>query len=750
VAGPPTDHTIDVTVPAADPTAVDGWLSLPALVGQGLTEIARESAHLRARGSGRWSLASATLHTAGPLPRVGDTLRLQAVTSPRPDGASTVDLRLSISTGEGAVLTLTDGRLGWLADDGTAPARAAGGVARPAVGPPVAAAGWTEDAFKFPARTTRVTLDAADLARLAHGDLAAVFGPAYEQRGANPSVRLRAGGDLEAVRELAVRGGAPGRGLVRAAVRAPSREPGLADVDDGAVRALGAAWDALTVFALGAGLHLVLGQAHVDVALADERFAVPAGFGQVTIETHAPLAAPVDLTLVVSDIDLVPRPWVRADVELSGPDGPVASIRGLALAVRERPGAPVGPARGGVPAAFLGRYGALGEPALIGELQMFHASRGDLTLALGPDFPSAINHKATRLPGGGLRLMDRVMWIDGRRGDLDGGATMATEYDSPADSWYYTDNVSPTMPNIVYMETSLQSALMLGYYLGATLADQSDDYVLRNLDGTATLLREVDTTGRTIQQTTTLLSTTVMQGTILQNFRYELRLLPATGSAAPGPLADADAEPFYVGQSLFGFFTATTLANQTGLDQGEYVATWLERTGAAGGRVIDVAARRAAGAPLCADRALALLDTVTVIPDGGDFGQGYLHAVRPISSDDWFFDRHFWLDPVMPGSLGVEAVIQAIQEWMVDEGLTDELVDPVFIVPADAPLTWRYRGQILADDREMTLEVHVRDVRRGDGCVRVVADASIWKPGMRIYGLTGIAAEARSQGASPW
>jgi 3-hydroxymyristoyl/3-hydroxydecanoyl-(acyl carrier protein) dehydratase len=147
---------------------------------------------------------------------------------------------------------------------------------------------------------------------------------------------------------------------------------------------------------------------------------------------------------------------------------------------------------------------------------------------------------------------------------------------------------------------------------------------------------------------------------------------------------------------------------------------------------------------------LQLLDEMEVVDGGGRHGAGYIRAVRPVAAGDWFFARHFHLDPVMPGSLGVEAVIQALQQWLLDTGATAELADPEFVVPAGVELTWRYRGQILAGDGAMTLEVHVREVRRRPGRVRVIADASLWKPGLRIYELTGIAAEAIEKGAPPW
>jgi 3-hydroxymyristoyl/3-hydroxydecanoyl-(acyl carrier protein) dehydratase len=358
--------------------------------------------------------------------------------------------------------------------------------------------------------------------------------------------------------------------------------------------------------------------------------------------------------------------------------------------------------------------------------------------ALGPEFARYAQVRATRPPAGGLRLVGRVMAIHGTRGELSGGATGETEYDSAADAWYYGAAPSPSVPNVVLMETSLQSALLLGYHLGATLTDPDEDYSLRNLDGAATLHREVDLRGRTICQRSELLTTTVLSGAVLQGFSYAL-WLDGEDREAVGP--------FYSGQSLFGFFNAAALANQTGLDNGAFVPDWLDRHPDVAARTVVITGRT--GAPHASGE-LDLVPRMEVVDGGGVHGRGYLRARRPVGASDWFFARHFHLDPVMPGSLGVEAVIQALQEWLVDTGALAGLAEPEFVVPAGVELSWRYRGQILAADGEMVLEAHVKRVERAPGRVRVVADASVWKPGLRIYELTDVAAEAREKGAPSW
>ncbi|HJQ46780.1 MAG TPA: beta-ketoacyl synthase [Amycolatopsis sp.] len=640
---------------------------------------------------GHRSPATPTAGTAAPAP-------VAAIAAPAATGGTAHDVTVGYSAGGGVTVSA---------------AQREPGPSRLPVPPPAS----SMSAFKALALTPVTALDGAALAALVRGEIAAVFGSAYDQEGVNPALRLTecGTGTLTEVHEITRHAGSWRRGRLRATGRI-----GGTDTVAGAVELV---WQAAQVFAFQVGLHLCMAESHFHAGEVSE------------VDFELPAAGPVEIVADVVQIDLIPRPWLRVDAELRRDGAVVGHVRGVTLEIREADGLAIGPEHGGVIPRFFGRRSKFGR-ALLGEFHMTHSARGELSVALGPEFARCSGRRATRMPNGGLQLCDRVMSVDGERGKLT-ETVGHTEYDSPADSWYYAESANASMPNVVYMETSLQSALLLGYFLGATLTAPEEDYCLRNLDGTARVLREVDLRDKTIQQTSTLLTTTVMVGAVLQSFSYELSV---------------DGEPFYAGESLFGFFNETALANQNGLDNGAYVPPWLESQSARPAvRVIDVAARRASGTGVrAATGHMSLVDSIEVVDGGGSFGQGYLRAVRPVTEDDWFFTYHFHLDPVMPGSLGVEAVIQAIQEWAVDAGLGADLKDPEFVLPAGLPMSWRYRGQILAGDGEMTLEVHIKSVERRPGRVRIVGDASVWKPGMRIYELTDIAAELRGAGAEPW
>ncbi|GAB21770.1 hypothetical protein GOPIP_011_01620 [Gordonia polyisoprenivorans NBRC 16320 = JCM 10675] len=528
---------------------------------------------------------------------------------------------------------------------------------------------------------------------------------------------------VDVVTDISVRGGSRGLGALSAT---PAR--GAAPQDAVKVAAV--------IFAALVGLPDCLPNPTAHVALRSSHD-LPAG----------------PFRLEIREIDLLPRPHLVAEVVAADAGVTDAGVtyagvtdNGVAqddhgqveVLLREGPGTHVGPRAGGGAPSPSARTSRDGRHVLLNEFHMAHLSRGDQALALGPEFGVYTGRRATRLPTGGLLLVDRVVDYSGNENSRKtaefGPAAYNTEYDAPADSWYFADTANESMPHFVFMETSLQAALLMGYYAGPTLVDPHATASLRNLGGTATLHRQLDLRDKTICQHSRLLSTTILPGSSLQTFDYTLSV---------------EGETLYSGETLFGYFSDEALATQTGLDAGATRPSWIAaqqirpRT-----RRIDVAARRGATdrMPRSVGK-LALLDWVDVVDGGGEFGLGCLHLIRPIDPHDWYFERHFHLDPVIPGSLGVETVVQAVQEWMIDAGHGSDYAEPGFAIPTGVAFGWKYRGQFLPSDEHCEVEVHIKSVHVGEHAVVVVVDASLWKPGLRIYELTDLGIELHDRKA---
>ncbi|MFE3617933.1 beta-ketoacyl synthase, partial [Streptomyces anulatus] len=243
-----------------------------------------------------------------------------------------------------------------------------------------------EGSFKALARTDRVRLDRVALERLIHGEVAAVFGGGYHRAGVEPTARLAATTTLvlSAVSRVELYGG-HGNGFVRAYF-------------DGDVRA--AALQAAEVFALYTGMPLCISGSTLT--------------GDVTGSSTGSTTGTVEL--VVEALGLVPRPHLVATASF----GPEIDPVGVTVAVTEPDGVDLGP-------------GVATGAVLLNEFHMAHLARGDQGIAMGQEFAEYTGMRATRVPTGGLLLVDRVRDFDGARGNLD-SATYTTEYDSPADS----------------------------------------------------------------------------------------------------------------------------------------------------------------------------------------------------------------------------------------------------------------------------------------------------------------------------
>ena len=118
---------------------------------------------------------------------------------------------------------------------------------------------------------------------------------------------------------------------------------------------------------------------------------------------------------------------------------------------------------------------------------------------------------------------------------------------------------------------------------------------------------------------------------------------------------------------------------------------------------------------------MLMMDRITEIrTDGGKYGAGLVRAELDIHPDLWFFACHFENDPVMPGSLGVDALWQLVGFYLGWLGLPGK-------GRALGAGKVAFTGQVKSSVRLVTYEVDIRRVisRRlvmGIGEGRLLAD----------------------------
>ncbi|MCL1088475.1 3-hydroxyacyl-[acyl-carrier-protein] dehydratase FabA [Shewanella profunda] len=363
---------------------------------------------------------------------------------------------------------------------------------------------------------------------------------------------------------------------------------------------------------------------------------------------------------------------------------------------------------------------------------MFEFATGDIENCFGPDFSIYRGLIPPRTPCGDLQLTTRVVAIDGKRGELKKPSSCIAEYEVPANAWYYDKNSHhAVMPYSVLMEISLQPNGFISGYMGTTLGFPGQELFFRNLDGNGKLLRHVDLRGKTIVNDSRLLSTVIAGSNIIQNFSFEL---------------SCDGEPFYQGKAVFGYFKGDALKNQLGIDNGKTTQPWHVQNGIAADSQINLLDKqhRSFNAPQgkphyrLAGGQLNFIDKAEIVKAGGKAGLGYLYAERTIDPSDWFFQFHFHQDPVMPGSLGVEAIIELMQTYAIDQDLGAGFNNPKFgQILSD--IKWKYRGQINPLNKQMSLDVHITSVTDDNGRRIIMGDANLSKDGLRIYEVKDIA-----------
>ena len=127
---------------------------------------------------------------------------------------------------------------------------------------------------------------------------------------------------------------------------------------------------------------------------------------------------------------------------------------------------------------------------------------------------------------------------------------------------------------------------------------------------------------------------------------------------------------------------------------------------------------------------MRMIDRIDLfVPDGGPHGLGFIVGSKKVDPADWFFEAHFYLDPVCPGSLGLESFLQllkvvAAERWDADPGCQ-------FDVVAATPHRWLYRGQVLPSNKQVTVQASVTAI--DDGRRAIQADGFLLVDGLVIY-----------------
>ncbi|GIX05230.1 MAG: hypothetical protein KatS3mg114_1099 [Planctomycetaceae bacterium] len=319
--------------------------------------------------------------------------------------------------------------------------------------------------------------------------------------------------------------------------------------------------------------------------------------------------------------------------------------------------------------------------------------------------------RIARLPGPPFQFLDRIVSIANcQPWELRAGAVIEAEYDVPPDAWYFTSARHSHLPFAVLLETALQPCGWLAAYLGSALLSPVD-LSFRNLGGQAILKRAVTRHSGTLHTRVELTQVARSAGMIIQHFRFAMH--DAHGMV-------------YEGTTYFGFFSAEALQHQVGLRDVHFYE--LSEQDRLRGHSLSVPTT-----PPWPDERWRMVSQIDhLMCEGGPHGVGYVRGHVPVDPQAWFFRAHFYQDPVWPGSLGLESLLQLLQVYA--RHCWQDQVGEYVLLPGYTH-EWIYRGQILPQHGQVTVEA--RPVRREDGSQQVVSDGCLAVDGRMIYQMKG-------------
>ncbi len=303
--------------------------------------------------------------------------------------------------------------------------------------------------------------------------------------------------------------------------------------------------------------------------------------------------------------------------------------------------------------------------------------------------------KIARLPGPPFQFLDRVVSIENcQPWKLEEGGEIVAQYDIPVEAWYFAANRQPTMPFAILLETALQPCGWLAGYLGSALTSETD-LSFRNLGGKAIQYREVTPQSGTLTTKVKITKVSQSGGMIIQNFDYHL---------------SCNGEPVYVGDTYFGFFSKESLAHQVGIRDAKVFVPSPEESSL-------VSRFDTPDAAPFANADYMMVDDAELLLDGGPHGLGFVRGTMRVDPNTWFFKAHFFEDPVVPGSLGLESFFQlmkfyAAARWRLGADARFQTPSQQLDAKTSKPVPheWVYRGQVVPRDELVTVTAVIREV----------------------------------------
>ena len=373
-------------------------------------------------------------------------------------------------------------------------------------------------------------------------------------------------------------------------------------------------------------------------------------------------------------------------------------------------------------------------PAIYTAQQIYEYAIGKPSLCFGDAFKEYDNGKfLARLPNPPFLFVDRITKVDAEFLKIKTGGTVQGQFDIKPDHWFFKCNKQTSIPFAVMLEFPLQVCGWYSCFMGSANTSKEPLHY-RNLDGSAILYEDVNMNSGTLTATVKSTKAANAGGMLIQSFD----LLVTKGD-----------RKIYEGNTTFGFFSEAALANQIGLVGAKpYQPTSDEMA-----RSIDFPLTFTEpidptdlnhNVPMnglnLPGKCFLMLDKITAfIPDGGPKGLGFIRGINQVDPSRWFFKAHFYQDPVIPGSLGLESFMQLLKCFAIHRWGKELANTPCHYqaMAVGQKHTWSYRGQVIPKDNLVTVDACITKI--DDATHTITADGFLVVDGRIIYSMKDFA-----------
>jgi 3-hydroxymyristoyl/3-hydroxydecanoyl-(acyl carrier protein) dehydratase len=657
---------------------------------------------LAVRGRRTYRLLDATVEFHRELPRPGETIRYSIeIEKFLRQGETYLFLFRFKGTVAGApLITMTNGCAGFFTPEEVL--HSGGIIQTDADLQP--AAGRTPADWKHPVPMACETYDDRSLDALRAGDLAGCFGKLFEGVGLSESLRLPGGRMRLIDRILALEpdGGRYGLGRIRAEADIHPDDWFLTChfVDDMVM-------PGTLMYECCAHALRVMVQRIGWISDRPQARYEPVPGVKAALKCRGPVTPATRRVVYEVDIKELgygPQPFVIADANMVADGRHIVRFHDMSLQLtgvtrteieafwEQRLNVPTAAAPAGRAASGFSRA----------HLEEF--ARGRPSLAFGePYAPYDSGRFIARLPSPPYLFIDRITRVEPDPWVVRPGGWVESELDVPPDAWYVAAERSAAVPYCVLLEAALQPCGWLAAYMGSALKSTKPLH-FRNLGGSATLHAAVPADVGTLRARIRMTHVSEVADMIIEHFEFEIRSVR---------------EIVFSGATYFGFFTPAALERQEGIrdarPQGfaDQPAT-MAPDGPAFPHVPpltpDDRNRSPAGGMADPASALRMIDRIDLfLPEGGSRRMGFIRGSKEVNPADWFFQAHFFQDPVWPGSLGLESFLQLLK-YAARQRWPQLAASHRFAPAVDRAHRWTYRGQILPTNHRVTVAASITEV----------------------------------------